>query len=1291
MDQRHDVLCTARVPTRFHDRCLLRPFLLVWLSGAWLSAAHADNGAYWPVPYAQTGWPMQHHDPHNSDWMPVAFREFLPADALPTVKWVLRETNNPTVEMVVAGVSGTGTQEVFYVTSGKVRTPNLHAFSLWDGAEVWHTASPTNASDAGPNSVVLTSSPTLDTNGNMFIADGKYLYCYSTATNLDARGNKPYIWRTVLPHLKAYDTNTGTWLPSANADDPASYAKPFLSLALTPVLSGKYYVGGITIAGDVLMFDPTSGSLVAQTSLNRPTPPPDTNSPSTPDSFAAMDDPMKYDSSGLDANSDPFIPFGIWCTGLNTDDPDLDYFMNPCQLEVYLAANTAGTGTMVANTQALVPDPARPNVARLYVCAQQSGESAQRDFTPSEEDAIVYRVDFDPTQPFANRLKVLNYEYVLGQPRFNGRMPNGENSATSPDISPNQRWLFTADRTGELYAFDMEDGSVVWHRTIGAAMGSPTTFQNIDADGRFKLFSFGDYKIHAFEIDTASGMIATNPVTGEEFYRVLDYEPYLVNHCWRTDQPGYASTFRNAAGQPYERVAVGASIMAGMSNRLIAVYTVGWHNPPDPTGVFLIPTHSAVVVINPATIWVSPEAEGALEAVYMDTNGTCEVSFVPSPSGQARAVMYYGSQSPTFAQFIHANGGLPAGMEDLYIRPYGGVRIVELPLGDEPNAPPTVTLDAPANGTYVLPGTKLQVHGQVTDSDGEIATVNLYTNGVLCAGARYQGTWRFLWQPTEPGSYTLQAEAYDNDGVRCVSSVVTVGVDVDDDGDGLLNSQETALGTKKDNPDSDGDGVWDGDEVRVGTNPNNKESYPRVASPVLTPAPGVYPQNILVGVSNQVAGTRIYFTTDGTDPTTNSPIYAGQWFAVTNHVTGDNDPAPGDFSEPLTTVSLDLRVMAFSDSEGPSRIVDGSYVLNKIETTFNVQYLWTNSPTGNTNKHRLDIYHPRGATNNRVLFFVHGGAWKQGDKDIYLELGNTFAGYYGFTTVITSYELSPEVQHPEHMEDVAAAFAWVYTNICRYGGDSNRIFAFGQSAGGHLVSLLAADTNYLHDVGVPLSAIKGVITMSGAYNLYDLVKYPINLLMLDEVQVLGYKSLCAMVFGSYEEAVLNPASPSTYVSADLPPFHVIHAWEDMPGFPQEAEDFWNLLAAFQRPLDSRLRLVEADIPHEVLALDYGGHYEEIYAINTRSWDCLSARTVVDFINKISPASEAAGLQATQTGENLLLSWPITQDNLFLETSTELGADAAWRPVANPSVLANNRHWLTDSFAGTARFYRLKGY
>ena len=51
-------------------------------------------------------------------------------------------------------------------------------------------------------------------------------------------------------------------------------------------------------------------------------------------------------------------------------------------------------------------------------------------------------------------------------------------------------------------------------------------------------------------------------------------------------------------------------------------------------------------------------------------------------------------------------------------------------------------------------------------------------------------------------------------------------VDIDSDVDGLLNSQEEALGTDPDNPDSDEDGHLDGTEVDGGFDPLSDESHP---------------------------------------------------------------------------------------------------------------------------------------------------------------------------------------------------------------------------------------------------------------------------------------------------------------------------------------------------------------------------------------------------------------------------------------------------------------------------------
>src|SRR5437762_3125531 len=66
-------------------------------------------------------------------------------------------------------------------------------------------------------------------------------------------------------------------------------------------------------------------------------------------------------------------------------------------------------------------------------------------------------------------------------------------------------------------------------------------------------------------------------------------------------------------------------------------------------------------------------------------------------------------------------------------------------------------------------------------------------------------------------------------------------------------------------------------------------------------------------------------------------------------------------------------------------------------------------------KHKLDLFLPKGHKDFPVLFFVHGGAWRHGDKSFlgfYSSLGKFYARH-GIGTVVTNYRLSPKVMHPE--------------------------------------------------------------------------------------------------------------------------------------------------------------------------------------------------------------------------------------------------------------------------------------
>ncbi len=431
----------------------------------------------------------------------------------------------------------------------------------------------------------------------------------------------------------------------------------------------------------------------------------------------------------------------------------------------------------------------------------------------------------------------------------------------------------------------------------------------------------------------------------------------------------------------------------------------------------------------------------------------------------------------------------------------------------------------------------------------------------------------------------------------------------------------------------------------------------KVATPVFNVQSGKYHHPITVTIDYATPGATIYYTIDGTLPDTASTIYRNIPILVANHASGDtltgtadNDPAPMDSSFALTLSSMTIKAIAMKSGMENSDVASETYVIDLVDGTFNIPY--ADPPPADGGKHLLDVYQPHGRRNTPVLLFIHGGAWRQGDKNMYLELGNTFAGYYNATTVIASYQLSCDpwnAKHPTHVKDVAMAFRWVHDHIAEYGGDASDISVFGQSAGGHLLSLLATDSTYLDSLGLRVSSIKRVISMSGAYNLYDLVKWPLNPLGLGAQDVLMYKSLCENTFDSWEKSVLDAASPSSFVNPNQPPFYLItleetDTFQDMPGFPKEAENFYNRILALNGPYAQLDLLHQNDIPPEILALDFpggrNGHSQEIYAINTRNWDSRSSKMVASYLNLLPevPVLLSPPAGATNLPKNVTFQW-----------------------------------------------------
>jgi acetyl esterase/lipase len=233
----------------------------------------------------------------------------------------------------------------------------------------------------------------------------------------------------------------------------------------------------------------------------------------------------------------------------------------------------------------------------------------------------------------------------------------------------------------------------------------------------------------------------------------------------------------------------------------------------------------------------------------------------------------------------------------------------------------------------------------------------------------------------------------------------------------------------------------------------------------------------------------------------------------------------------------------------PSRDVSRAAADDTPPPEFEVQkypnLAYRTGPAADPDRHKLDLYVPKGQTDFPVLLFVHGGSWRSGNKELYAAVGRAFAKA-GIGTAVINYRLSPKVRHPAHVEDVAAAFAWAHRNIAKYGGRPDRITLMGHSAGGHLVALLATDPTYLKAEGLSPEDIRGVVAVSGVY------------------RVEPGADLTRTGFGT-DPDFCERASPLNHVSGKLPPFLIAYAENDYDGFDEMAVELNAALVSNQTP------------------------------------------------------------------------------------------------------------------------------
>ncbi len=171
----------------------------------------------------------------------------------------------------------------------------------------------------------------------------------------------------------------------------------------------------------------------------------------------------------------------------------------------------------------------------------------------------------------------------------------------------------------------------------------------------------------------------------------------------------------------------------------------------------------------------------------------------------------------------------------------------------------------------------------------------------------------------------------------------------------------------------------------------------------------------------------------------------------------------------------------------------------------------------------LDIYRPAAPANGPapVVVFFYGGSWRSGERGQYRFVGQRLA-QSGSLAIIADYRTFPRAVFPGFVEDAAAAVAWARAHAAEYGGDPQRLYVAGHSAGAQIAALVGVDARYLAPHGMKPRDLAGVIGLSGPYDF----------------EIAGYED----VFGP--EAQWPQAQPIRFVDGDEPPFLLAHGTGD---------------------------------------------------------------------------------------------------------------------------------------------------
>ena len=185
---------------------------------------------------------------------------------------------------------------------------------------------------------------------------------------------------------------------------------------------------------------------------------------------------------------------------------------------------------------------------------------------------------------------------------------------------------------------------------------------------------------------------------------------------------------------------------------------------------------------------------------------------------------------------------------------------------------------------------------------------------------------------------------------------------------------------------------------------------------------------------------------------------------------------------------------------------------------------------------KLDVYYPTDLKDAPVVVWFHGGGIEGGNKHIDPQLKNS-----GLVVVAANYRLLPQAHIDDILDDAAAAVAWTYKNIEKYGGSHRKIFVAGHSAGGYLLDMIGLDKKWLAKYGVDADSLAALVPFSGqCITHYNVRKQQ------------GIGPL---------QATIDQYAPLTFIRPDAPPIIIISGDRELELFGRYEEQayFWRML------------------------------------------------------------------------------------------------------------------------------------